>query len=343
MAISYHCARQYVRVVTYMPKIYPPLLDSVIYLYPSVADAKEGKRAGGCGFLMTVPSEDDEIISSIYAVTNSHVINEGQSPVIRLNTSEGASDVIELEAHDWSHHPEGDDIAVVLIDLPEGKYRTHTIAAGTCLRPMMLRWFKYGPGEDVFIISRFMTVGGKQTNQPVVRFGHLAMMPGEPIEHERGYKVESFLVESRSISGMSGSPVFIYVPLVEDFQLPGERDMMRESGNAKGPYLLGIDWSHLPIYENVLDEGGKPHPDGWRVKSNSGFMAVAPAWKLYDLLEDEDLLMERKKIGKAKREELDNTAVLDVTTPEFTKEKMQEAVTSVSRRRPKTSPRNKAS
>lgn len=287
-----------------MPRIYDPWLDSVIYLYPSVDMARSGERAGGCGFLMSVKSEGDDRSDHIYAVTNSHVIAEAASPIIRLNTSEGASDVIDLRADDWSHHPDGDDIAVVLVDLPQGKYKTHTIAVTSCLVPIMLKWFSYGPGDDVFMLSRFMTVGGKQTNQPVVRFGNLAMMPGEPVQHERGYEVESFLVEARSVSGMSGSPVFIYVPIVEDLPVDAECSgpVFRASGNAKGPYLLGVDWSHLPINESIRDPGGKEHPDGWRVRSNSGFMAVAPAWKLYDfLLKNEELVRERQKIERAKQ------------------------------------------
>ena len=38
------------------------------------------------------------------------------------------------------------------------------------------------------------------------------MMPGELVKDGRGLLVEAFLVEMRSISGFSGSPVFVVMP-----------------------------------------------------------------------------------------------------------------------------------
>jgi hypothetical protein len=64
------------------------VLDCSIYLYGSVEAAKEGEAFGGSGFLVGVNSsfENRDVFSMhVYAVTNSHVIREGRSPVIRLN------------------------------------------------------------------------------------------------------------------------------------------------------------------------------------------------------------------------------------------------------------------
>ena len=73
-----------------MPRIGDQILDIVVYLYHSVDEAKAGEKIDGSGFLVGVPSETIEETSTIYAVTNSHVVKKaGKSPVIRLNTRDG--------------------------------------------------------------------------------------------------------------------------------------------------------------------------------------------------------------------------------------------------------------
>lgn len=72
--------------------------------------------------------------------------------------------------------------------------------------------FRVGPGDDVFVVGRFINSQGKLRNIPSVRFGNIAQMPLKPIEQGRvfgEFQQESFLVEARSISGFSGSPVFL--------------------------------------------------------------------------------------------------------------------------------------
>jgi hypothetical protein len=59
-------------------------------------------------------------------------------------------------------------------------------------------------------------------------------------------------------------------------------------------WLLGVDWGHLPIHEQVKWPDDKaPVNEGWVVESNSGQMAVVPAWKLQELLDHEELAMAR--------------------------------------------------
>jgi hypothetical protein len=71
--------------------------------------------------------------------------------------------------------------------------------------------FDIGPGDDVFVVGRFINREGKQKNIPSVRFGNIAQMPGEPLFLDDGKELECFLIEGRSISGFSGSPVFIHI------------------------------------------------------------------------------------------------------------------------------------
>jgi hypothetical protein len=249
-------------------------------------------------------------------VTNSHVIREANSPVIRLNTTSGEKDVLEYEYSDWIHHPDGDDLAICLIDFPAEQFRVRFIDRDKYfLTQLQLRYFDIGVGDATFMVGRFINLEGKQRNTPSVRFGNIAMMPDEPVRHPRGYMQESFLVETRSIGGYSGSPVFVHIPNYEN-RFPEEpRGVVR---------LLGIDWGHIPFqtfdpihpFDKVVDTKGKPHPDGWRVAANSGMAAVVPAWKLNELLNSPELLKQREQedeelIEKVRTGELPSPAVLD--------------------------------
>ena len=185
-----------------MPRIPDGILESVIYVYPSVVDAQNGESTGGTGFLVAVECQRyNGVPATIYAVTNSHVIREGQSPIVRLNTHNNRTEVLRLDTSTWMHHPEGDDVAICQLELSSiHKYRaipwTELIAAES------IDEWDIGPGDDVFFVGRFMRHDGKQQNLPTARFGNISMLPLEPILHGRGHEVEAFRVEARSLSGI---------------------------------------------------------------------------------------------------------------------------------------------
>jgi hypothetical protein len=60
------------------------------------------------------------------------------------------------------------------------------------------------------MLGRFLGYDGTEENKPAARFGHLAMAPTVPVKHPWGFTQPSFLIECRSVSGYSGSPIFIY-------------------------------------------------------------------------------------------------------------------------------------
>src|SRR5206468_3965471 len=51
---------------------------------------------------------------------------------------------------------------------------------------------------------------GTQKNIPIVRIANIAAMPEEPLQDENsGKEYSAYLIEARSIGGLSGSPVFM--------------------------------------------------------------------------------------------------------------------------------------
>lgn len=283
-----------------MPRISDRILECVIYLYPSVDDANEGTNAGGSGFLVSVLSNVNVGSGYIYAVTNSHVIREGDSPIIRMNTKEGSHDVLPLNNHSWYHHPSGDDIAVCpiggLISSETHKYKH--IQTELFLTEKIISDEDIGGGDEVFMVGRFISHEGKQRNIPTLRFGNIAMMPLEPIMNTRKHMQESFLIETRSLPGYSGSPVFVHI--LPFSKRPGKEGWSME----KGPWLLGIDWGHIPLYEKVVEKNRDEYgndvavTEGWRVKTNTGMAGVIPAWKLNELLNIEEFVMKREEADK---------------------------------------------
>jgi hypothetical protein len=277
-----------------MPRINDQLLESVIYLYPSVEAANKGISAGGTGFLVGVTSEKDVDRIYVYAVTNSHVIREGKSTVIRLNTQKRDIATATLAPDDWIHHIDGDDVAVAGLSGNFDALKIKCISSQMFLSKEIVAKHNIGPGDETFMCGRFVSHDGKQQNTPSVRFGNISMMPLEAVIHPRGHEQESFLVETRSLSGYSGSPVFVY--LEHATARPFEEAIPLVRGEV-GPWLLGIDWAHMSTYEKVKEKDRiTDTSQGYIVGSNTGQMAVVPAWKLYDLLYDERLVASRKQL-----------------------------------------------
>jgi hypothetical protein len=79
-------------------------------------------------------------------------------------------------------------------------------------------------GDEVFMIGRFMARDESGLNAPIARFGHLASSGVEIIKQDRGgFPQESFLVEVHSISGFSGSPIFVRIPTNRVKPIPNEQ------------------------------------------------------------------------------------------------------------------------
>lgn len=287
-----------------MPKIPPWYLDCVVYLYKDATSAREGTKNGGSGFLVAVPLIENPDMCSVYVITNNHVFrNCGDCPAVRLNTVQGKIDVIVTQNKDWKPHPDGSDVAVCPIQISESTtdgHRCNAISPDFFVTKQHVENGTISPGDETFMVGRFVTVQGQQRNTPALRFGNVAMLPYEPIEDEYGLKQESFIIECRSIPGYSSSPVFAFNPNL--FRRGLVRITSYEIAVAEGPWLLGIDWSHISNYEPIYEmEDGKlkAKRDDLRARSNTSMAAVIPAWILRDLLFDDEFVAQRDKEDKA--------------------------------------------
>ena len=288
-----------------VPPIPSEYLDCVVFLYPTQAQAETGNTAdGGTGFLASTPLDASTLLGpdqvrALYVVTNRHCAE--RTPAIRLNTTDGAMEIITPEQSEWHYHPDGDDVAVLPLGLASERPQFQSVPvqsrhAGVVDEGWVVSeatFPKVQPGTDAFFVGRYVTHSGVQRNLPVVRFGSVAMTPTEPIEQGDGFKQDSFLVEARSQSGFSGSPVFVYNTMAGG--LGAIRAAMGELS------LVGIVCSHLPIQRPALDPTTrKPITQGFYVQENSNMACVVPAWKIVELIEQKKELIKLREAQKRK-------------------------------------------
>jgi hypothetical protein len=159
------------------------------------------------------------------------------------------------------------------------------------LNETVIREEKIGTGDEVFMTGLFVHLAGKGRNIPIVRTGNLAMLPTERVPTALG-DMDAYLIEARSIGGLSGSPVFVR----ETINLKTGDD---EFLSGLGPiYLLGVihgHWDIPPDAKNdirVVDETGSV---------NMGVAIVTPASKLLDVINQDELMEARRQAAEDRK------------------------------------------
>jgi hypothetical protein len=304
-----------------MPRIEDRLLKAVIYLYKS-EDAAEGGTPGGSGFLVGEPCATPDAVF-LFAVTNAHVMKS--CPVVRTAGPRNKRVIVRQES-DWYRHREGDDVVVTPIGFtskdardsyvdyvprewfvtPENfSHATHDVSdlqpGVEALPPLDYEWehqplgWPFGPGEEVVMLGRFLGYDGTDENEPAARFGHLAMALPVPIKHPWGFTQPSFLVECRSVSGYSGSPIFIY--RVQTTVAAGLVAIGSDrGGKAALPRLLGLDWGNLDRvgHNDYAIDWAESDADA-SFPRRSGMMVAVPAWRLGELLDSKEVQDVKRK------------------------------------------------
>jgi hypothetical protein len=306
-----------------MPRIEDRLLKAVIYLYKS-EDAAEVGTPGGSGFLVGESCAVPDAVF-LFAVTNAHVMKS--CAVVRTAGPQNKRVGVRQEI-DWYRHPDGDDVVVTPIGfapkdardsyvdyVPREWFVTPENFSHATLdvndlppdveahAPLDYDWgahyqplgWPFGPGEEVVMLGRFLGYDGTDENQPAARFGNLAMGATVPIEHPWGFMQPSFLVECRSVSGYSGSPIFIY--RVQTTVAAGLVAIGSERGGKHAlPRLLGLDWGNLDrVGRNDYAIDWAEADAAASFPFRSGMMVAVPAWRLAELLDSEEVQDVKRK------------------------------------------------
>ncbi len=325
------------RVPVGMPKVPAMIRNAAFYLYPSVEAAKKGENFGGTGFLIGEPSQKHAKYgrAHVYAVTNWHVAVQG-SPVIRFNTpSGGPPDILEFDVSDWIFDGKH-DIAVLPIKLDPDKHAITVLHSQMLVTKDQVRRAEIGPGDDVFMVGRFMDHDGGQRNRPALRFGNIAMDP-TPVMQSNNVKAEAYCIDLHSRSGYSGSPVFVYRTPQSDLD-PPPAARTANIGLAMQPEIsvffmvLGIHFAQFPEKWEVSSSGklisnssnaksplltGKQYIEGL-----SGMTLALPAWSIREVLD----MPELKKLREQSEEKTEATFLKDGFPPLSEDQRWQKSV-----------------
>jgi len=281
---------------------YKEILDVVFFLYPTVEDAKAGLRYGGTGFIVGIPTKGwPDQFAHHYAVTNWHVAVRDGASVVRLNTLDGNTDILEFGPAEWTFRPNFHDIAVMPLSLT-GAHKFRALGPTFFLLGEEPAAIDVQVGDDTFMVGRFIDHDGVQTNRPAARFGHISMT-GAPIRQPTGFDDDSIVVDLHSRTGFSGSPVFIYRTLGSEF-LPAAKGRLL-TGGGHVMKLLGIHWGQF--YEKwSLKRLGKGQTvfesslitDGEYVQGLSGMTCVCPSSAIWELLHEPEFIEQRANVER---------------------------------------------
>jgi hypothetical protein len=249
-----------------------------------------------------------------YLVTAEHVVNamhqKGMELHCRINLKDGKTAVIPLTGKWWFHPPSDNpsdlqtDVAVMPFglrpDLVDHEYISLTDTAPHVDRIARL-------GEEVFLMGLFKSHYGQRRNIPIVRIGNIAALPAEPVETSYCGPVDAYLVEVRSIAGLSGSPVFKNaegkMPWPKREPLPvsaadraNREQRRREEIDWFDWHFVGLVHGHFDV-KNFTEDHAVDDAATMRNEVNTGIAIVIPAQKVIETIFQFELQREQWEIA----------------------------------------------
>lgn len=263
----------------------------VVFIGCKISTTPEHIVYGGTAFFVSEIVEDTGFV---YLVTAKHNILKITEKSIdgkvytRCNLKEGIAIDMESQISLWVFHPDPSvDVAVLPFIAPPKTmdYRPYDLISTAT--PERRKELGIGIGDEVFLPGLFRFHHGTNKNIPVIRVGNIAAMPEEPVQTANG-KIEAYLIESRSIGGLSGSPVFVY--------LGNWRLIDKKWRQASGFTftLLGLMHGHWDIDEADIDVS---IPDTNKQRSiNMGMAIVIPVEKILETIKQPILLKKQREL-----------------------------------------------
>jgi hypothetical protein len=250
--------------------------------------------ANGTGFFVAVKGDKDPSRSFLYLVTAKHVILTPQGTFypriyVRLNKKEGDAEFIpvDLIRNGNSVVQINSDPTVDIAVIPESasiadKFDILALPDEMLTTETSFKELPVGEGTEVFFAGLFVSYYGEHKNNPIVRFGRVAMLPEDrvswrddatkPAKNERLY-----LIETQTYGGNSGSPVFFAL----SFELvkPGQLIVAGTPLIKLAGIMMGYFNEPSPIGFLETPTATIPYS-----RQNIGIAAVTPSYLLHEIL-----------------------------------------------------------
>jgi hypothetical protein len=294
-----------------------------------------------------------------HLITAEHVITNIQNRIVgtpnklaaRLNAASGGSDIVDLSDAHWWYHPNLDtDVAVTPFSFARDQSdQAPWLLKNRDISDEIVRAEGGALGQEILILGLFRHHTGMKRNEPIVRIGNLSGMPTEPVKTRYAGDIKGYLVEARSISGLSGSPVFLNLvdilqsnvevsqsALETALKTKASKDTLWIAGRAKDHTeedmlaafakvradniidlnrypLLGLMHGHWDVPE--ADTAVIEDVDGRSETVNVGIGVVIPAVKILETVYQSELVEERARLQMEDRNK--NGAVPDLDAEEL--------------------------
>lgn len=237
-----------------------------------------------------------ETLFATYAVTARHVIEEltkrSIDPInvhFRVNLKAGGSAVAPISLGEWSYHStENCDVAVTSVSIAD-ELDHKFLDVETFATQDVISKEAISLGDELFLVGLFSKHSGNARNIPILRVANIAAMPEEKVQTSMG-NMDAYLIEARSIGGISGSPVFVHLNGVR--KVGNEHRVIADSKF----YLLGLMHGHWDVPATTQE---LPGPDALGAeKINTGIAVVIPAQKISDILMQPDFVSARERMHR---------------------------------------------
>jgi hypothetical protein len=263
----------------------------------------------GTAFLIGRPILTKPGLHLGFAVTARHVVDgirrSGQQPCLRLTLRTESTHVlsnwVDVRLEDWHVHPDPTVDAAVMVMKTLRMYDMEVIYPRMTLTQAVIEKEGVGVGAEVFMTGLFANHPGQDRNLPIVRVGNIAAMPqqDEKVYSKSFGDMDAFLIEARSLGGLSGSPVFTYPGTVKVKEnRHNKTELIRVTRPTSVCYWMGLVHGHYDGHRSKVDrpalvgtdaESGAAVEDetsaGERERVNVGIAIVVPASRILEIFE----------------------------------------------------------
>jgi hypothetical protein len=221
-------------------------------------------------------------------VTADHVLDLIKSDYISVRINRKGMEAAVIHVHKSLKFSDyRNDIAVIPLGLPSGTDHLYVHLNREDFEERKKTLAAPDIGDEVATVGLYASHHGYTKNVPVVRIGNIARMPDdERVRSTRG-ECSAYLIETRSIMGLSGSPVFLNVaPIKVD---EGGELRFLSGGNNHFPIGMMLGY-HL--VRSAEDQIAVPHSDDYEPgpdtdERNTGFAVVIPFEKILEVVESD--------------------------------------------------------
>jgi hypothetical protein len=243
-------------------------------------------KLAGTAFIVGVALGESNLFST-YIITAKHVIEAirdksiDQKVYLRMNLKTAGTQLVETQIGNWVSHPHETNVDIAVLNwVPsEEIFDYRFITLEMLASQEIIKKENIGVGDDVFLTGLFSNHYGSERNIPIIRVGNIASMPEEKV-HTAWGDIDAYLIEARSIGGLSGSPVFAYIGAMRTI---GNNMQIGRTGFLF--YLLGLMHGHFDLSKLEMDN--LTQDSLTNIQINMGIAIVVPAWKIIEVINQE--------------------------------------------------------